>query len=202
MHYSPSVKHLAPNLGRMSNSIRAKAPGGTYFFTARLHDRNSDLLVREIDCLRRAMRLTMSRHPFQIDAIVVLPAVIHTIWSLPPDDAEFSNRWGMLKSLFSRDLPAPAYRTQAQVKRGEKGIWQRRFWEHLIRDADDLAAHRQMIHSAPVQAGLVAHPGDWTWTSLHRDLAQRHRDANPVPPVGYSRMCRDGAAKPHLTSSR
>ncbi len=147
---------------------RRRVPGGTFFFTVRLQDRNSDLLIREVDRLRRATRATLARKPFQIDDIVILPSVIHTIWTLPEGDADFSNRWGMLRAVFSRGLPAPADRHPAALRRQEKGIWQRRFWEHHLRDADDIAAHRHMIYAAPVQAGLVARPSDWQWSSIHR----------------------------------
>ncbi|XDA96826.1 transposase [Sulfitobacter sp. LCG007] len=153
----------------MPNYIRARAPGGSYFFTARLRDRGSDLLVREIGLLRRAVRETKARRPFEIDAIVVLPAAIHTIWTLPDGDADFSGRWSLLKGLVSRALPPAPDRSPSHLRRGEKGIWQRRFWEHLIRDARDLNDHLHLIHSAPVQAGLCARPEDWPWTSLHRD---------------------------------
>jgi putative transposase len=172
----------------MADYIRAKVQGGTFFFSARLQDRHSDLLVNEIVLLRHAMRLTKSRHPFHIDSIVVLPAAIHTIWALPEGDADVSTRWSLLKRTFVANIDPVPHRTPAQIKRGEKGIWQRRFWEHLIRDADDLAAHRAMIRDAPVHAGLVARPQDWAWTSLHRDLAATHRTHNPHRPVGYSAL--------------
>ena len=180
----------------MSRYIRSRRPGATYFFTARLADRNSDLLVREIDRLRHVTRLTMDRYPMRIDAIAVLPSVIHTIWTLPPGDADFSNRWSMLKALFSRGLPAPPYRSPAQIRRGERGIWQRRFWEHCIRDADDLAQHVSMIHASPVQAGLCAHPADWLHSSIHR--AQRQRPARSLQGIGHGAGSR-GAAGLHLT---
>ena len=152
----------------MSNYRRLRVPGGTYFFTAHLADRRSELLVRDIDRLRQVVRQTMQRYPFRIDAIAVLPATIHTIWTLPEGDADFSNRWSMLKSLFSRDTAAPAFRTRAQVKRGEKGIWQRRFWEHLIRDAADFDAHVTLVHTAPQAAGLVDRAENWLHSSIHR----------------------------------
>lgn len=163
----------------MPNYIRRRAPGGTYFFTARLADRNATLLVDEIDRLRAATRKTMARYPFQIDAIAVLPDVIHTIWTLPDGDANFSLRWRMLKSLFSKALPDPETRTPAQKLRRAKGIWQPRFWEHLIRDEQDFDRHLHMIHASPVQAGLCATPQAWPHSSVHR-FAQ----TGTVPPVG------------------
>jgi putative transposase len=174
----------------MSDYIRKRSPGGTFFFTIRLADRSSDLLVRKIADLRRAMRDTKQRHPFEIDAIVILPNVIHTIWILPEGDTDYPNRVGMLKSRFSRSQPMPAHRTLTQIKRGEKAIWQRRYWEHHIRDAADLARHRDLIYQSPVHAGLCATPQAWPHTSLHRDLARGTR----IPaPIGH------GAARLHLT---
>ena len=153
----------------MGNYKRRRVPGGTYFFTVHLQNRNSDLLVTQIDALRAATRTTMKRYPFRIDAIVVLPATIHTVWTLPAGDADYANRWSMLKSIFSRALPDPEQRTRTQIKRGEKGIWQRRFWEHVIRDADDFEHHKALVHNAPVTARLVRAPTDWPYSSIHRD---------------------------------
>lgn len=155
----------------MSNYRRRHVPGGTFFFTTRLQDRSSDLLVREIERLRQAVRYARDKRPFHIDAIVVLPAAIHTIWTLPEGDTDYAKRWRALKAHFSKDLPAPTQRTPSQIKRGEKGLWQRRFWEHHIRDARDLAAHRTFIYTVPVQEGFVARPTDWPYSSIHRDHA-------------------------------
>lgn len=172
----------------MSNYIRSKVPGATYFFTARLADRNSTLLTDKVDLLRQATRRTRDRYPFRIDAIVILPAVIHTIWTLPESDADFSTRWSFLKSSFSRALPAPEHRSPTQRMRREKGIWQRRFWEHRIRSPQDFKLHCNLIHSAPVQARLVSSPADWAWTSLHRDLVQSHKATHPSRPKPFSKM--------------
>jgi len=156
----------------MSRSIRPRTKGATFFFTIRLAQRHDDLLVRHVDRLRCAMRDTQARYPFVINAIAVLPSVIHTIWTLPAGDDAYPNRVGMLKSRFSRAMPMPAHRSLTQIKRGEKGIWQRRYWEHQIIDADDFARHRDMIYLSPVHAELCAQPQDWPHSSLHRDLRQ------------------------------
>ncbi|MGB7242988.1 MAG: transposase [Sulfitobacter sp.] len=158
----------------------------TYFFTARLSDPNSDLLTREVSQLRDAMRATQQRYPFHINAIVILPNAIHTLWTVPEKDTQIRQRWSMLKSHFSRRLPPAYFQTRAQVERSDKHIWHRSIWQHLITDSADLATHRQVIHSAPVQAGLVDQAQDWSWTSLHRDIANRTLAANPEPPVGFS----------------
>ncbi|MGJ8621381.1 MAG: REP-associated tyrosine transposase [Yoonia sp.] len=162
----------------MSNYRRLGVAGGTYFFTARLQDQQSDLLTSHIDVLRHATRLSMKRWPFAIDAAVILPNKLHMIWTLPEDDADYSKRWRLLKSGFSRNVPPPDYVPPHQQRRGEKGIWQRRFWEHHIRDADDLALHMHLIRSAPIHAGLTKKPGDWPYSSYARSAA---RTTAPVP---------------------
>ncbi|MBY5932184.1 transposase [Tateyamaria omphalii] len=156
----------------MPRYIRSDSPDLTYFFTVRAARRGTDLFLREIDLLRVAMRKTKDHHPFEISEIVVLGDVIHTLWRLPPGDAGFSIRWRMLKSLFSRSVDAPQDVGEQRLRPGEKGLWQRRFWEHAIRDAEDLAAHRQMIWTAPVQAGWVNRPEEWPHSSIHRAIAR------------------------------
>ncbi|MBM1712236.1 transposase [Sulfitobacter geojensis] len=158
----------------MSSHVRQGTTGATYFFTLRLADRQDDLLLRKIDLLRSAMRETLQRHPFHIDATAVLPATVHMMWTLPAQDDAYASRIALLKSRFSRACPMPAHRSLAQIKRGEKGIWQRRYWEHAIRDAGDFARHRDLIHLSPVHAGLCARPQDWVYTSLHRYLRDRN----------------------------
>lgn len=165
----------------MSNYRRLRVPGGTYFFTVRLQDHRSDLLITHIDLLRDATRVCRKRWPFVIDAAVVLPDKLHMIWTLPDGDDDFSKRWRMIKSGFSRHVPAPAHIPETCRKRGEKGIWQRRFWEHLIRDADDLALHMHLIRSAPLHAGLVKRPSDWPYCSLHRQMGQAVKTTVPTP---------------------
>ena len=155
----------------MSHYRRLLIPGGTYFFTVRLEDTASALLVQEIDLLRDAVRLCRKQRPFFIDCAVVLQSRIHMIWTLPDGDAAYSDRWRQIKSTFSRHVPPPPRLCRSKARRGEKGIWQRRFWEHAMRDGADLALHRAAILTAPVRAGLVARPGDWPHSSIHRDGA-------------------------------
>jgi len=152
----------------MIDQILRLRPIGKLFFTVRLQDRHSNLLVQLIERLRHATRKTLNAMPFEIDEIVVLPGAIHTIWTLPEGDADFSKRWRMLKSQFSRGLPAVEVGGPSDFKPYNKGIWQRRFWEYHLRDDEDLEAHRQMIHFAPVQAGLVKRPEEWPHSSIHR----------------------------------
>lgn len=153
----------------MPKYIRPKMSGATVFFTVALGDRASDLLVREIDRLRAIVAQTMARRPFQIDAWVVLPDHLHAVWTLPGGDSDYSTRWAGIKSAFSRGLEANPIR-ESHLKRREKGIWQRRFWEHHIRDAEDFAAHVHYCWGNPVKHGLVKRPIDWPYSSIHRDI--------------------------------
>lgn len=154
----------------MSSYIRRRVPGGTVFFTLRLADPASRLLVDRVGDLRAAFALTRARWPFDIDCAVVLPAELHMIWTLPEGDADYSARWRLIKSAFSGQIPAAEVPPRPSLARkGERGIWQRRFWEHQIRDEGDLALHRHFILTAPVRAGLVRRPGDWPHSSLARD---------------------------------
>ena len=150
---------------------RARAPGSSYFFTVILHDRKSDLLVREIDLLRRCVRAARDRHPFHIDAWVVLPDHMHCVWTLPPDDADFALRWQLIKHGFSSRLPKNEPRTSSRQRRRERGIWQRRYWEHLIRDERDYARHIDYIHYNPIKHGHVTRLADWPYSSFHRAVA-------------------------------
>src|SRR5882724_4625362 len=142
-------------------------PGGTYFFTVALTDRKRDWLVRHINLLRLAFRRAKRERPFTIDAIVVLPEHLHCVWTLPPGDADYSHRWRLIKARFSKDLllaGAPIH----QSAKGEYNVWQRRFWEHTVRDEADLLAHVDYIHYNPVKHGLVTRVSDWPYSSFHR----------------------------------
>ncbi len=171
----------------MSYSIRPNVPGGTYFFTVHLQDQNSDLLVSHIDLLRHATRLCVNRWPVAIDAAVVLPSKLHMIWTLPEGDTDFSKRWRMIKSTFSRHAPAPAYVPPSQQRRGGKGIWQRGFWEHSIRDEQDLALHMHLIRSAPIHAGLAKGPSAWPYSSFYKArTGQGRTKVRTIAPVPSS----------------
>jgi putative transposase len=150
----------------MPNYRRNRAPGAAYFFTVNLADRRSDLLVTRIDALRAAVRDVRRRSPFHIDAWVVLPDHMHCLWTLPEGDSDFSRRWRDIKTAFSKSLPAIEQRSPVMIRRGERGIWQRRYWEHTIRGDRDYAAHMDYIHFNPVKHGLVHSPGDWPFSSF------------------------------------
>ena len=147
------INASAPEDVTIPDYRRHRVPGGCYFFTVNLLERRgNDLLTRHIDFLRDAVRLVRRSRPFTIDAWVVLPDHLHCIWTLPPDDDDFATRWRVFKSVFARSLPSGERRSAARLRKGERGIWQRRFWEHSIRDDDDFAAHLDYVHFNPRQA--------------------------------------------------
>jgi putative transposase len=152
----------------MSRYRRAKIEGGTFFFTVALATRPNDLLVREIERFRRAYQAVQSEKPFETDAICILPDHLHAIWSLPLGDGDFAWRWMMIKSNFSRGLLAAASRSASKIAKREKGIWQRRYWEHAIRSDADFERHVDYIHYNPVKHGLVSRAADWPYSSFHR----------------------------------
>ncbi len=147
---------------------RANAAGATYFFTVNLADRRSRMLLERVAELRSAVRLVQSRHRFDIIAWVVLPDHLHAIWTLPPDDADFSTRWALIKAGFSRQISADEPIGTSRRQKGERGIWQRRFWEHQIRDEDDLRQHVDYIHYNPVKHGHVSIASEWPHSTIHR----------------------------------
>lgn len=148
-------------------------PGGTYFFTINLQQRkNNDLLVRYIDLLRNSVASVRKYHPFKIHGWVVLPDHMHCIIELPEKDANFAIRWQLIKLMFSKGIPRDEYRSAVQIKRKERGIWQRRYWEHLIRDQQDFNAHMDYIHINPLKHGLVQQVSDWPYSTFHRYVTQ------------------------------
>ena len=152
----------------MPDYRRNRVPGGTFFFTVNLLERRSNLLVREIDLLRDAVRRVRTCRPFHIDAWVVLPDHMHCLWTLPPGDTDFPGRWRAIKIAFVKGLPVGEPRSSVMVGRGERGIWQRRYWEHTIRDDRDFAAHMDYVHFNPVKHGLAGHPANWPYSSFRR----------------------------------
>ena len=141
--------------------------GATYFFTVNLADRRRRMLVEHVDQLREAVRTVRAAHPFEIVAWVTLPEHVHAVWTLPPGDSDYSVRWNQIKGGFSRRIPRGERITAARASKRERGIWQRRFWEHLIRDEEDLARHVDYVHFNPVKHGLVSRAADWPYSSFH-----------------------------------
>ena len=153
----------------MPDYRRAWHPGGTYFFTVNLLQRHgNDLLTRHVDLLRETVRAVRQRHPFRIHAWVVLPDHLHCVIELPPNDADFATRWRLIKIGFSKALPPTERLSAVRLRRGERGIWQRRYWEHLIRDEADYRAHMDYVHINPVKHGLVKRVADWPYSTFHR----------------------------------
>jgi len=145
---------------------RNHVPGGTYFFTVTLRDRRATLLVDNIEPLREALRRTLQQRPFVIDAMVVLPDHIHTVWTLPSDDADYPGRWRLLKSCFTQSLTRAGIELSCNP-RGEYDLWQQRYWEHTIRDERDLARHVDYVHINPVKHDLVERVVDWPYSTFH-----------------------------------
>jgi putative transposase len=144
----------------MSN-YRREYFGTKLFFTVVSHDR-APVFASEAarSCLRSAIEDCRKRHPFVVDAWVLLPDHIHCIWSLDTTDPDFSRRWSIIKRRFTQ-----GFRERSRI---EPPFWQKRFWEHRIRDERDYENHVNYIHFNPVKHGYVAAPIDWPWTTFHQ----------------------------------
>jgi len=147
---------------------RADVCGGTYFFTVNLADRRQSLLVDEIDELRSAINNVKHNHPFKLDAMVILPEHLHMLMTLPINDHDFATRWMLIKSEFSRKLPKHERINVSRRGKRERGIWQRRYWEHVIRSEDDFSRHVEYIHYNPVKHGHVSIAVDWPYSTIHQ----------------------------------
>ena len=146
---------------------RADVKGGTYFFTVNLAERNKTLLIDEFDSLRLVLNRVKKQHPFQLNAMVVLPDHLHALLTLPLNDKDYSTRWALIKAGFSRQLPKDERINRSRKSKGERGIWQRRLWEHLIRDDQDYENHVNYIHYNPVKHGYVERAVDWSYSTIH-----------------------------------
>ena len=147
---------------------RSRVSGGTFFFTANLADRNYRLLTEHVGMLREVTRTVRQRHSFEIVAMVVLPDHLHAVWTLPPGDRNYPMRWSLIKAGFSRVIMKTEPVSESHVCKRERGVWQRRYWEHQIRNEDDLARHVDYIHFNPVKHGHVKSPVEWPYSSIHR----------------------------------
>ncbi len=177
----------------MSNYRRARVTGASYFFTVNLAQKGKALLTDHIDELRAAFSVTMRERPFVCDAIVILPDHIHAVWTMPKGDADFSTRWGAIKARFTRQVKSnrrvglyptddqkigqtvgwnPTLRSPSKNRKGDAGIWQRRYWEHCIRDERDYRNHLEYCWGNPVKHGFVERAVDWPFSSLHREIAR------------------------------
>lgn len=150
---------------------RVFSSGGTYFFTLVAYKRRALFTKPEaVEMLRQAFRYTMRRNPFTIVASVILPEHMHFIWTLPSESSDYSTRWRLIKSHFTRHwCPAGMVSERAsRVRKDEKDVWQPRFWEHLIRDEVDLSRHVEYVHYNPVKHGLVKSAGEWEYSSFRK----------------------------------
>ena len=155
----------------MTEYRRAGIPGVTSFFTVNCVKRKENsILTENIDILREAFSSVKKEHPFEINAIVVLPEHLHCIWTLPQNDSDSGTRWGLIKANFSRHIPKTERRSDSRQKRGERGIWQRRFWEHIIRDEEDYSRHIDYIYWNPVKHGWVKQVRDWPHSSFFKHV--------------------------------
>ncbi|MCK5718863.1 MAG: transposase [Thiomargarita sp.] len=152
---------------------RVKIEGACYFFTVVLAQRQGNhLLVEHIDTLRESFRHIQKNHPFVMNAVVILPDHLHCIWQLPKGDSNFSSRWRLIKSYFSKSIKTGEYVSKSRQGKNERGIWQRRFWEHVIRDEEDYTRHVEYIHYNPVKHGYVDNVKDWKYSSFHHWVAR------------------------------
>lgn len=163
----------------MSDYRRWYVPGGTYFFTVVVQNRRPLFATTDVRALLgNAIRSICDESPFQTIAMVLLPDHLHAIWQLPPGDDAYSSRWQRINSRFTTDLRCSGYSmpivSQTRRERGEHGIWQRRFWEHVVRDEAELEAYFDYIHWNPVKHGYVKHPADWEPTTFHRHVDSGH----------------------------
>ena len=133
-----------------------------------LQRRDNNLLTRHIDLLRAAVKSVRQHHPFIVHGWVVLPDHMHCVIELPPDDADYATRWRLIKMNFSKAIPRTGRLSTVRIQRGERGIWQRRYWEHLIRGERDYRAHMDYVHINPVKHGLVRCVADWPYSTFHR----------------------------------
>nr|VFJ50645.1 MAG: putative transposase [Candidatus Kentron sp. FM]VFJ50810.1 MAG: putative transposase [Candidatus Kentron sp. FM]VFK10356.1 MAG: putative transposase [Candidatus Kentron sp. FM] len=153
---------------------RAFSPGGVFFFTL-VTEKRRPLFddVNNIGMLGEAFRAVRRKRPFRMDAVVVLPDHLHSLWTLPPNDSDFSTRWRLIKTWFTKhyreELRTPP--NAARQNKNQQALWQHRFWEHTIRDDVDLARHMDYIHYNPVKHGYVSAPVQWPYSSFHRHVA-------------------------------
>ena len=188
--YPHAVRSVGIHAARMPNYRRIWIPGGSYFFTVAVAERGTSLLTDHIGNLRQAFRTVRQARPFEITAMAVLPDHLHCIWTLPTGDSDYALRWAGIKAAFSASLPADRNLRDSLRRKRERGLWQRRYWEHVLRDERDLAAHVDYIHYNPVKHGLVECAAQWPYSSFHRYL----RDGRL--PAG----CGDGAGSGEIWS--
>ncbi len=181
----------------MPTYTRAYIPGGAFFFTLVTY-RRQPILGQSVarTALRNAIEDVRAVRPFHIDALVLLPDHLHTIWTLPSEDADFSTHWRLIKYRTTRELAQlvtmDTLQSTSRQKKQERPVWQRRFWEHAVRDEDEFSALCDYIHYNPVKHGHARCPHAWPYSSFRRFVQARRyplawlctcNGANPVEPA-------------------
>ena len=175
----------------MPDYVRAYIPGGTYFFTVALLERRRRLLTEHIDALRDAFQKIKRERPFNFGAFVILPDHLHCLWTVPENDTDFSTRWRLIKSHFTRAIEPGERLSPRRQQKKERGVWQRRFWEHAIRDQRDFDAHLDYIHYNPVKHGWVSRAADWPHSSFHQFVKDGLYSANWAAPEDVRETSRE-----------
>jgi putative transposase len=165
----PKLTENADGIG-MTNYRRLRIPGATYFFTLCLEDRDSTLLIDHIDTLRAAYAMTLRELPADCSAIVILPDHLHSIWTEPEGQVLFSERWRRIKARFSHAVKQDFRPNPSKSAKRERGLWQRRFWEHAIRNEAEFVAAMDYCYRDPMEHGLVEQPEDWKYSSFFRGM--------------------------------
>lgn len=161
----------------MSDYRRCYVPGGSYFFTV-VTERRAGILASDVarDCLREAISHCRQNLPFRVDALVMLPDHVHSIWTMPTDDCDYSKRWGVIKKHFTQTWLAlggiEQSVTASCLRYRRRGVWQPRFWEHALRDEGDYQNHFDYLHFNPAKHGLVKNVVDWPYSSFHHWLSK------------------------------
>jgi putative transposase len=177
----------------MSDYRRNYVPGGTYFFTVVTALRRP-ILTTDFGrvCLREAMMQIKAKLPFTIFAIVLLPDHFHSVWTLPRGDTDYSTRWRQIKERFTRlyleGKGSEVFVSASRRNKGERGVWQRRFWEHTVRDEEDLKRCVDYVHWNPCKHKVAGRVKDWPWSTFHRFVEQGEYDCtwgDTDPCAGY-----------------
>jgi putative transposase len=171
----------------MPNYRRDKTPGGTWFFTVVSYQRRAFLCDPPVRAaLTSAIRRVRMKYPFKINAWVLLPDHFHCVWTLPQGDSNYSLRISLLKRAVTLQckslVAATGTRSASRLKHREATVWQRRFWEHLIKDTNDLRQHLDYIHYNPVKHGHCQDPADWPYSTVHKF------NANGIYPKDWGRV--------------
>lgn len=175
-------------------------PGGTYFFTVAMAPLAGVSLLDTLHVLRDAYGKTLSEQPFVTDAIVVLPDHLHAVWSLPPGDSDYSLRWSKIKRRYARALGSRGPRSPSKIAKREAGIWQRRFWEHTIRNPADYELHVAYCWSDPVRHGYCARAQDWDASSFHREVRAGKVSEDWTAPLDLGRFGERGESERHAVA--